>query len=74
MLYRDDSTCNYRMWSTGSVFDVFVTHKCLNEKKQPLWLYYDELFIVTNKHSKAGYECCVCVNMNLYLSYYHYSK
>ena len=67
MIYRDDSTCNYRMWSTMCGFGVFAKHKCLNEKKQPRWLYYDQLFIVTNTPRRAGYECCVCGNMNLYV-------
>ena len=29
LLYRHDSTCNYRMWSTVYVFGVFAIHKCL---------------------------------------------
>ena len=28
-MYRDDSSCNYRMWRTGYVFGVFAIHKCL---------------------------------------------
>ena len=29
LLYKDDSTCNYRMWSIGYVLGVFAIHKCL---------------------------------------------